>query len=961
MAALASCRQAGPELPETPLRMREVTVTLGQAGETEETRSIVDIGVEDFQKAALFAFDPQTGLLLTGPDGTVSAFPTRKTFNWPLPVNTDMDIYAIVNYGDLDMASFARTGLHRSELEALRFTSRGPSALKQLETAGQGMPMAGIRRGVRLTAAGASLDIAVKKLYAKYNLYFDLSRVVAEGWHVQAMHMIVENANTEVPYFIEGFRQDDPGKLMEYDRATERDLDELQQGGNGHAVTLYMLENCQGTKSGAESWKTVCKDLGFEALRNCTYIDLSVKIQRAGGEYQNLGYAIYLGKTDMRSDFDIQRNLFKTVRIVLPGPDDPNPASHFFRFSGTDSPTVTPGESLDLYFVTNLDREEIAVSCSPEGRLVPESTTWEAGEDGIATGRIRLKADAGLPEGATCLVTAGSASKGATDQRTVTGSWPTVLDTDLSGAPGYVAQSGVLRVIPTGGIVRVDASVKAGSEGILAVGEAGFQGSLMQFGIAGLAAGTGTVVLRHYNAAGVETGSQEVDLTIQAPVLRFSAERYTLKPDGTEVPGTLRYVRTDGTPFTAAQQEKFDLTLVRRLLFPSSSLTVNGCPAYVEASFARESDADLRQLSVPVRIRVKRLYAPEGELDWTEGGVVGQVSYGGAAAANIRPAEAALSVENPFQDLSGTCLGVVENNLPVYEALLEEPEYLQTRGLSASWALGITSYRNGHTFSQNGAQPVLELTLPRAPGLPVEIAGPEEFGITCQDNKLILTAKDHPARYTGYGRFTLYATVVHAGTGERSSPVEMGYLEIYLIGAIGPYIHGNGPYQLGGTVVPAGDRSPVANLAGQTVSIRENDGQTSLPGYYKGSSGSTWNLYYQDSDIDDHGIDRYACDGETAYLDSYQFRTGDRPLLSDVLEFRFGSISTGHRAGLPEAMDSCNHLLKPVFRQTVLKGKLRHFTGASERDASGCSYCALANLFGGNTGPVGDIYLDISG
>ena len=60
-------------------------------------------------------------------------------------------------------------------------------------------------------------------------------------------------------------------------------------------------------------------------------------------------------------------------------------------------------------------------------------------------------------------------------------------------------------------------------------------------------------------------------------------------------------------------------------------------------------------------------------------------------------------------------------------------------------------------------------------------------------------------------------------------------------------------------------------------------------------------------------------------------------------------------------MDSCNHLLKPVFRQTVLKGKLRHFTGTSERDASGCSYCALAILFGGNTGPVGDIYLDISG
>ncbi|MBR2228042.1 MAG: DUF4906 domain-containing protein, partial [Bacteroidales bacterium] len=470
-----ACREAELERLEADHRYIDVSVSLGREDEMEDgTRSIVDIEVENFQKAALFAFDAKKGTLLTytpgsgGRDGEpVVAFPRQKSFSWSLPTGVAMDIYAVVNYGDLDLEAYARPGLKKAELEALRFTSRTPSELKRLETDGYGMPMAGIKEGVFLTSPGDGLEIPVKKLYAKYNLWFDLSRIEQEGWHVQAMHIIVENANTEVPFFVENFRQEDPDKLVEYDRATEQDLDEIQQGGSGHAVTLYMLENCQGPKEGAESWKTVYKDLGFEALRNCTYIDLSVKVNRAGGEYLNLGYAIYLGKTDMRSDFDIVRNLFKTIKIVLPGPDDPNPASHFFKFSGTESPSVMLGESIDLYFVTNLAQEDISVTCDPSGRLSVTSVTYSADAEGIATGSVRLQAAESLQEGMTCRVTAGSAAKNAVDQRTVTASWPTTLDVILSEAPAYVAQTGYLQVVPRGGVVRVDAEVKPGSEGIL--------------------------------------------------------------------------------------------------------------------------------------------------------------------------------------------------------------------------------------------------------------------------------------------------------------------------------------------------------------------------------------------------------------------------------------------------------------------------------------------------------------
>ena len=962
-----ACRESELDQPEAQCRYIDVAVSLGQASETESTRSIVDIQVENFQKAALFAFDAGTGELLTrtteAGDGTpepVVAFPRQRDFNWSLPTGVRMDIYAIVNYGDMDLESNAHAGLKKADLEALRFNSSSPSELKRLETAGYGMPMAGIKEGVVLESYGQGLQIAVKKLYAKYNLYFDLSRIEAEGWHVQAMHIIVENANTEVPYFVENYRQDDPGKLVEYDRATERDLDEIQGGGPGHAVTLYMLENCQGHKDGAESWKTVYKDLGFQAIRNCTYIDLAVKVNRPDGEYQNLGFAIYLGKTDMRSDFDIVRNLFKTVKIVLPGPDDPNPASHFFKFSGTESPSVSPGESIDLYYVTNLAREDIAVSCDPSGRLTPTETTYQADADGIATGYVRLLAAENLPDGASCRVTGGSAAKNATDQRTVTVTWPTILEVDLAQAPRYVAQAGYVKVIPRGGIVRVDAEVKPGSEGILDVRAAGVEGSPMHFGVAGLSMGTGTLILHHYNAAGVETGSQEVDLPIQAPILRFGMDRYTLPLDGQEKMGMLMYCQADGTAFTGTALAMFDLELVKRLLFPTTRLGVTGCADYVDAAFLRWRDDDLRRLTVPVTFQVKRLSYQGRDLTWDDDFTIGQVTYASAFSTRIPYATADLDILNPFASLAGKSLGVIENNLPVYEALKGTQCYLDALICEASLALGITSYRNGKTFVPNGSKLSLELELPIDPKVSAVFSSPAEFDIKCQGKKLELTAKENPDSYTGYGRFPLCAQVVHAQTGELSSPMEAGFLEIYLIGAIGPYIYENGPYyEVGGMVVPAGNRSPIEALASPIVTIRENATTTSQPGFYKTWTGLGYNIYHQPVETDNFGIDRYAKDGDTNYLNSYRIKTGSFPLWTDVLEFAFGSIYRDRGCGIDTAALESDRVLAARFSEGYPTGILRHFSQATEKDDAGLSYCAVVNLFGGNGVSAHDLYLDI--
>ena len=118
-------------------------------------------------------------------------------------------------------------------------------------------------------------------------------------------------------------------------------------------------------------------------------------------------------------------------------------------------------------------------------------------------------------------------------------------------------------------------------------------------------------------------------------------------------------------------------------------------------------------------------------------------------------------------------------------------------------------------------------------------------------------------------------------------------------------------------------------------------------------------LYHQSVEIDDQGVDRYASAGETSYLNSYQIRAGSFPLGTDVMEFRFGSIWQGHGAGLTDAALESGEMIHAWFSEGYPTGGLRYFNRAAEKDGSGFSYCAVANLFGGNSGPARDVYLEV--
>ena len=94
----SACREAEPERPGTEPRYVDIPVSLGREDETQDgTRSIVDIEVENFQKAALFAFDAKTGTVLTYTGGkdeeTVAAFPRAKNFSWSLIGTAEVFFY----------------------------------------------------------------------------------------------------------------------------------------------------------------------------------------------------------------------------------------------------------------------------------------------------------------------------------------------------------------------------------------------------------------------------------------------------------------------------------------------------------------------------------------------------------------------------------------------------------------------------------------------------------------------------------------------------------------------------------------------------------------------------------------------------------------------------------------------------------------------------------------------------
>lgn len=345
-----------------------VPLNIGEA-DAPGTRSQISLQSESFVCAYLFCFDNKTKQICCYPNVwedyqgdsgmPVAKYTTSKSFNWALPMNTAIDLWAVVNpqqeHAEFLAGKLADKTLTEDDLygDALMFTCPSSSVLKALDvlTDGTGIPMAGRLDDVTIQSASDGVTIAVKRLFAKYEIKFDIQGYEDEGYTVNAFSVRGSKSNTEVPFFWNGnYTQTDRDKLNVLDYGTTSDLDGLN---SGDYVTLYFLENCQGTKSGVEDWYTIYDDLNETdpTLDLCSYIEVAVNVTKPVSEGKkavdrSFIHRVYVGETFIDRtahtyNFDVKRNLSQKIKLMLKpyNPDegiDMVPSEVFLFTSGSE-------------------------------------------------------------------------------------------------------------------------------------------------------------------------------------------------------------------------------------------------------------------------------------------------------------------------------------------------------------------------------------------------------------------------------------------------------------------------------------------------------------------------------------------------------------------------------------------------------------------------------------------------
>jgi len=361
MLLCTSCFEAelSPAQDDSLCRYVSVGMSIAQSG--EDSKSVITSQAEDFHGAVLYALNPSTGRILSygSNAGELSGTPvwisTRsRYFSWPLPEKTTMKIYCLVNPPEGFEDEIVAASVTERLLKNKYFNCEGHSGLEALESSGTGMPLTGVKNvdAGEITTDDAFLSISVEHLFAKYSFSLDLSGL-EEGETLSVNKLAVNNGNTRVPYFTSGYKQTDSSYLTDSDYASESQLSRLSKGGQGNSVDIYVLENCHGTHDGATSWWTVHKDLNqsWPEVSQCTFIQLSYSITGKDGDINSYMSRIYLGEGNMVSDFNVRRNLYKSICIRIgrrTGESDP-----CFQF-GEDTFYIGPGSIKQINYDSNI-------------------------------------------------------------------------------------------------------------------------------------------------------------------------------------------------------------------------------------------------------------------------------------------------------------------------------------------------------------------------------------------------------------------------------------------------------------------------------------------------------------------------------------------------------------------------------------------------------------------------------
>ena len=399
--------------PNTPAKVGRVSVSLERGldpSDEPETRSIVSIESEEFKDAYLFAFKTAgTKGVYTFVDGAgklrpVATYTDSKTFDWDLPVGDGQrfDVLAVVNPGAAERAVLQRyldsaaTDITQGDFESMLYTCS--SSMELLSVEKTGMPMSGGVKDCYLDGSNEELTISVKRLFARYELRFNMTKFIERGYMVDEIFVESGQSNTEVPYFYsgngKGFRQTEASKLGVIDLSTESDVlaaSTLDSENKSGSVVFYLPENCQGDIAGASKWTEV-SSLG-NTVEKCSYIFIRDIVKKKDGSTGWFRYRLYPGQeATMSKNFDVIRNRSLKMTISL-NPDEAEKGDFIWD---NDLIIVGPGEYFVAPFTTTRRADELSISVR-DGNIVSNDIYESADEPYLENNRgeylFRVKED----------------------------------------------------------------------------------------------------------------------------------------------------------------------------------------------------------------------------------------------------------------------------------------------------------------------------------------------------------------------------------------------------------------------------------------------------------------------------------------------------------------------------------------------------------------------------------------
>ena len=325
----ASCRKEEPSVfPEetagsNTLKVYPVTLSLAEddfASADGDTKSQIGSSSEAIQRATLFAMGSDGKVLLREDAGgkvvpiakTVSGAAQAASFTWDLPV-ASFTIYAMANYDDATATTLAgyttNVSLTTTMLNALTYTNSSTTFLTTIPS--KGMPAAGTK-SVNITSPGGSIGtVSIKRLFARYDIKFNTDHFTSNGCTVTATAIESVSSPSSASWFQAGVQPGSGTSYTALDSATSSDKANVATTG----CTLYVLENCQGTRSGFANWYDV-QFATSDVLAGITNILINTTYTNASGLTRKASCRVYLGG-DCRTDFNVRRGVRTDLNLAL--------------------------------------------------------------------------------------------------------------------------------------------------------------------------------------------------------------------------------------------------------------------------------------------------------------------------------------------------------------------------------------------------------------------------------------------------------------------------------------------------------------------------------------------------------------------------------------------------------------------------------------------------------------------